>query len=158
MANWDRINKLIGILEEEEEYAQSNMGGRPHFQMPEYIVVDSFKEKEQSKVTAQELKDAPRVCNLAACLAGEAILEWSHPDKIFETNYDGSINSKQAHAEGRALLELTEAEASHMFFGYWFALQYLLSRYVRAKITRKDAIFYLKKVIKNKNVMVNIYE
>ena len=139
MPNWKKIKKLRDIL-----VAHRDTPSRK-FDMASYIRIISGKRNTRT-VTVKELRDNGSACGSAACIAGIAFINFEAPNKRVRLVYGTCFTIA---ASVRRLLELSQEEADWMFLGSWSGIPDIWP-------TRRMAVRYLNKCIKEKDVMVRL--
>lgn len=127
------------------------------FKMDQWFDTNRLSRRLVSRgyVTKKDIINNGPACSTAACLAGETfIMSLSARQKLeIETCYavdDGYIHIPVSVATtAKRILELEDHEASFMFQGRWASTS-------QDRITHKQALRYLEKVLKEKNVLVYI--
>jgi hypothetical protein len=160
--NWKNIRKLLKHLETMKQTRHRK------FRMPDYIQILDNNHHDKSKVKIKELRENGPACASAGCLAGEAVIALSPTHMALPLFHEMTsvfnkregvysmvpftrVNSGEVHDLGQELLGLTNDEALYMFTGMWAGKP-------REDITKKDAIKYLRKVLKEEYIKVAIYE
>lgn len=146
MPNWEKIEQLRDILKSQRdtEYKQFNMGiwmlglsGKAR---------DALNGNGPKSVTIAELRANGQKCGTAACLAGETVIQFaSERFRLYGENLYIVVPKR-----ARRILELTENEATFMFRGHWTNAHW-------STVTRQQAVQYLTKAIKSRNVIVYLY-
>ena len=147
--NWANIKKLRNHLAKlrQTKYRKFSMAG--------YIRILHSK-KTGDVVSVGELRKNGPECGSAACLAGEAVILLAPRKTVFpvicyshrECEDWVHIPTADVELHAKMLLGLDYASAVHVFVGLWSQADLL------HLITKKDAIRYLDKAIKEKDIFV----
>lgn len=140
MANLKLIEKL------RDDLKATRMGRHLKFYMPALISCPRGSDWEafDGKPAVADLRQNGARCATAACLAGWNFI-FNAPAHFRLGEFVDVWDWSAWH------LGLTPEEYRHMFMGYWSKYGIPVKR-----ITKTDAIRYLTKVVKEKNVMVKL--
>lgn len=149
MANWKRIEKLRDHLRALKQTKDRK------FDMNLWIA--SLEKDSKNTATVGELRKNGPTCGSAACLAGEAVIRFAPINGVVTGLLDGwyvkvadANGSSEITQVARQLLGLTLDEAEYMFGGEWGCGD----GGSLSAITKAQAVRYLTKALKAKNVMV----
>lgn len=141
--NWKRIEKLRDHLKAMRQTEHRK------FDMSDWI---QSLTPGREEATVGELRKNGKECGSAACLAGETVIQFSPVKAVVRMGWlDASVDSVEVGGLAREMLSLSIVESDWMFSGEWINGGYDL-----AAITKAQAIRYLSKVLKERDVMVTI--
>lgn len=135
MPNWKRIKELRDDLD------------RPWDPKAFRFSMGTVLGPENARATVGQMREGQ--CGTACCLAGSAILMF-HPNDngrvaLYFFGQEGGPDWEDIAGE---LCGLTKYEAAFMFYGQWSTKG--------LEATQEEAVRYLDKVLKEKNVMVRL--